>query len=263
MFRIDNFVIDRILRAYILDGPNGNLLGYLDQLTDATIEMSSESQDVTDAQGVLIKRFLRSKSATFQATNAILNLNVMGLALGSEKINAGGTVVFNMPASVLVKAGETVKLDGYVEGSENVYGMTGSGTATVKYEKDTEAAADKYSITTAGAVTLPTNKDETNYFIYYTKHVTKDGIKWVNSADKFPASVSIVIEAIGFDVCHVTGDPEVLVISSNSFQISPDVTINISGGDSQTLDFSGDFQVSFCDSDKSLFDIYIADDQDE
>lgn len=263
-FKINNFVIDRVLRAYLLDS-NDKLIGYLDQLTDATIEMGSESQDVTDAQGVLIKRFYRAKTATLNATSALLNLDVANLQLGSKKVEADGTAStqFDVPYSTVVKKGSTATLKGVKTGSVHVYGLTNSGNVTVEYEADTTADTTHYAITTGGVLTPPTNDEETQYFVFYTRSVTDNGVKYTNSANEFPQSVKIRIESIGYDACNVTApEPQILIISSDSFNISPDASISISGGDTQTIDFSGEFAASYCSEDKSLFEIYCVDDSE-
>lgn len=259
MFKIDNFVIDRVLRAYLLDNED-NLIGYLDDLNECSIDMSSESQDVRNSQGVLVRRFYRSKTASLTATNALFNLNIAALKLGSDKTTADGTTTFTMPMSTVVKSGTTtVTLTNAKIDTVKVYGLTNSGSATVEYGKDTSAAANKFAVSSGGVVTLPTTTDEDKFFIYYTKTVTS-GVKYVNSADKFPRTVKIRIECQGYDVCQQAGDPDILVIAGDSFQISPDTNLSLSGGEEQTIDFSGEFASSYCSEDRELFSIFISED---
>lgn len=76
-FKIDDFIIDRIQMAIAEEPTSGNLLYTLTQLSEATIDTTAESVDAVDATGVLVKRFWRSKAASFSATNAVMNLSVM------------------------------------------------------------------------------------------------------------------------------------------------------------------------------------------
>ena len=261
MFKIDNYVIDRVLRAYLLDNDD-NLIGYLDQLTDTSIELSAETTDVNDARGVLIKRFYRAKQANLSATNALFNFGVAGLVTGSELVYATSEDTFTMPMSTVVQAGKTVTLNGVVDGSIKVYGLTASGTATKEYAKGSSASATEWAITSAGVLTPPSAADEVQYFVYYTKTVTS-GQKFVNSADKFPASVKIRIEVLGYDTCSVTSQtPQLMVIAGDNFQLSTDTTIQV-GGDTQTIDFSGTFGTSYCSVDKELFSIYMCEDEED
>ena len=264
MFKVDNYVIDRVLRGYLLND-NDEILGYLDQLTDVTIDMNAETRDITDARGVLIKRFYESKSAELSATNALFNFNVAGLALGSSATTADPDaetpVTFTMRKSLVVKAGETATITGIVSGSLKVYGLTTSGSLTKEYEADTTADATHYSITSGGVLTPPTATDETQYFVYYKKTITS-GMQFVNKADEFPRSVKLVLEVAGFDVCHTTADePLLMVIEGDNFQISPETSIAI-GGDEQSINFSGSFASSYCSTNKELFSISIEEDED-
>lgn len=265
MFKVDNYVIDRVLRAYLLND-NDEVLGYLDQLTDVTIDMNAETRDITDARGVLIKRFYQSKSADLSATNALFNFNVAGLALGSTATTADPDAVpaitFNMRKSFVLEAGKTETIKNLVAGSLKVYGLTTSGSVTKEYEADTTADATHYSITSAGVLTPPTNDDETQYFVYYTKTITS-GMQFINKADEFPRSVKIVIEVVGYDVCHTTADePLLMVIEGDNFQISPETSIQI-GGDDQSINFSGSFASSYCSPNKELFSISIEEDEED
>ena len=265
MFKVDNYVIDRVLRAYLLNDQD-EIIGYLDQLTDVTIDMNAETRDITDARGVLIKRFYESKTAELSATNALFNFNVAGLALGSTATvadpDATSPITFTMRKSLEVKAGSTATITGIVAGSLKVYGLTTSGSITKEYEADTTADATHYSITTGGVLTPPTAADETQYFVYYKKTITS-GMQFLNKADEFPRSVRIVIECIGYDVCHTAADePLIMVIEGGNFQISPETSIAI-GGEDQNINFSGAFGSDYCSADKSLFTISIEGDDED
>lgn len=254
MFKIDNYVIDRVLRAYFLDNDD-NLIGYLDQLTDTSIEMSAETTDVNDARGVLIKRFYRSKNATLTASSALWNFGVAGLILGSEREYASNEKSFTMPTSVIVKKGDTATLKNFVSGSVKVYGLTAEGSATQEYAKGDVASATEYSLTNGGVFTPPTAEDEVQYFVYYDKTVTS-GQKFINKADEFPKSVKIRIEVLGYSICETTSQtPQLMIIAGDNFQLSTDTTLQI-GGEDQSISVSGDFASSYCSTDKELFSIY-------
>lgn len=263
MFKVDNYVIDRVLRAYLLNDKE-EIIGYLDQLTDVSIDMNAETRDITDARGVLIKRFYESKTAELSATNALFNFNVAGLALGSTATvadpDAAKPVTFEMRKSLEVKAGSTATITGVKAGSVKVYGLTNSGSITKEYAADATADATHYSITSAGILTPPTSPDETKYFVYYTKTIT-EGMQFVNKADEFPRTVRIIIECIGYDTCRTNADdPLVMVIEGGNFQISPETSIAI-GGEDQKINFSGAFGSDYCSADKSLFTISIESDE--
>lgn len=61
MFKLDDIIIDRIQMAVATDF-NDNPLYTLTQLSEATIDITAESVDAVDRDGVLIKRFWRGKT---------------------------------------------------------------------------------------------------------------------------------------------------------------------------------------------------------
>ena len=81
MFRLGNFNIDEIIQGAAEDF-SGNLLYTLDQLSSASIEISSESQDITDKNGNIVRTIYKSKQGTFNATNAFLHPQIMNAASG-------------------------------------------------------------------------------------------------------------------------------------------------------------------------------------
>ena len=109
MFRLGNFNIDEIIQGAAEDF-SGNLLYTLDQLSSASIEISSESQDITDKNGNIVRTIYKSKQGTFTATNAFLHPQIMNAASGSDIEQATATHPVVMPRFQLLKAGATVTL---------------------------------------------------------------------------------------------------------------------------------------------------------
>ncbi len=60
-FKLDDMLIDRIIMATAEDF-QGNVLYTLTQLQNASINITAESNDVTDRDGTVIKRFWRGKT---------------------------------------------------------------------------------------------------------------------------------------------------------------------------------------------------------
>ena len=138
---------------------------------------------------------------TFTATNALINLNIVGAASGSGKIQAtdepGKTI--SMPAIKVVKAGQTLDLTTtnsvYQNGTEKVHALANNGTMGDRYEKGTAASATEYSITEQGRFTPPTTTGVSQYIIEYNRTV-KDGAAILNKADKFPGTVRLVLKVL-------------------------------------------------------------------
>ena len=61
-FKLDDFVVDRILYGVAESTTEGDLLYTLTQLSDASISVTADSKDSLDRDGTLIKRFYTGKS---------------------------------------------------------------------------------------------------------------------------------------------------------------------------------------------------------
>ena len=159
-FTLDDLVIDRIQMA-IAEKSDGTLLYTLTQLSEATIETTAESKEAKSAEGSLIKKFYQGKAGTFSAKNAMINLNVIGAASGTDKVVASESAMIQMPKIVIVKKGtSTVKLvDGtnetLVAGTVKVNALGNNGAMGKAYKLGTgEASATDFKID-GNTLTLP------------------------------------------------------------------------------------------------------------
>lgn len=263
-FKLGDLIIDRIQMGYA-EKFDGTPLYVLSQLSDASIEISAESKDTTDKDGVLIKRFWRAKTGTFTATNAMLNLNILAAQSGNEAqiAGSGANESIVMPRIIITQANETVTLTGYSSGVSDraitVNALDTNGSMGKAYTLGTTASATEFAVS-GTTLTLPTDTNETQYIIKYDRAVTK-GVKILNSADKFPKTVKLTLKALCVDPCHAD-ELKGCYIVLPSFQPSPETTIAL-GGDDTSIDFTGDLQVNYCSATKDLYTVYFCPDDDE
>lgn len=239
------------------------------QLNETTIDISADSSDVTDAQGNLVYRKYQGKTGEVSGTNAFINLAVIETlsATDAEIATADNGIV--MPIITTVTAGQTLDITNYVEGSVVVNGLNAKGSLGTKYTLGSAAGETEFAIVTTEAdgdtpasvtLTPPTDASETQYIVKYKKTVYS-GAKIVNSGDKFPTSHELYFKALAVDPCDKENFKGV-VIRIPSFMPSPELSLNISGGDSQTMDFSGAMMIDSCSTDKVLFELYFIDEDE-
>lgn len=230
-------IVDRIQMAY-LETTSGDPIGVLTQLSEATLEVSAESTDAVDKDGTLIKRFWRGKTGTFTATNAMLNLNVMGQMSGSAKEVASDSAnLTSVPGLKVVKIGETATLTGFVADTAKVNYLYNNGTMG-----DT-VVTSAYTLGSDGAFTAPTtapSADIDRVIVRYDRD-TASGVAVRNKADKFPSTIRVILKVLIVDPCDAS-QLRAAIIDIPSFQPSPEVSITFSSDG--TLDFSGDLQVN-------------------
>ena len=256
-FKLGDVIIDRIQYG-VAEDFEGNLLYVLSQLTEATINISAESKEAKDKDGTLVKKFWRGKTGTFEAKNAMLNLNVVGSSSGADPLFASATKKITIPKIVTVNKGETIRLDGVVEGTVQVNAYGANGTMGKSYAFGTAASNTEYALA-SGTLTPPTDEDVERYIVKYDRSV-ENGIAVYNKADQFPGTVKLTLKALCVDPCEADTLRACYIVLP-SFQVSPEVSMNLQT-DSQ-LDYKGDLQVAYCSLDKTLYEFYMAADDEE
>lgn len=264
MFTLDDIVIDRIQMA-IAEKSDGTLLYTLTQLSEASIETTAESKESRSAEGSLIKKFYQGKAGTFNATNAMINLNVISAASGTDKVIGTSNAMIRMPKILIVKKGTlTVDLvDGtnetLVAGTVKVNALGNNGAMGKAYTlASTTASATEFALS-GNTLTLPTDSTADRFVVKFDRNAA-NAIKITNSSDKFPDTVKLTLKALAVDPC----EPDTLrscYIIIPSFQVSPELTITLTT--EGTLDYKGDMQISYCSADKELYTIVMCGDDEE
>ena len=163
MANFDSLVIDRVLEI-VGENSDGDLLYLLNNLSNVSINTTSESKDKTDALGVLIKRFYTSKSVEVSADCNLLSFSMLSQTFGTDKIIASkeskilapkilhidttGIKEYTIPEKLKPKAPLT-----------KLYALEANGTLGKAYTASTTAAptADTFVYTEdSGKITLPT-----------------------------------------------------------------------------------------------------------
>lgn len=257
-FKLGDIIIDRIQYGFAEDF-DGNPLYALSQLSEATINISAESKEAKDKDGTLVKKFWRGKTGTFEAKNAMVNVNVIGSASGIDPEYATSEKTISMPKIITVNANSTATLTDYVEGTVTVSAFGANGNMGKTYTKGTAASATEYALTEEGAFTPPTDENEVRYIVKYNRTV-KEGLAIYNKADKFPNTVKLTLKALCVDPCE-TDTLRACYIVLPSFQVSPEISLALQT-DTQ-LDYKGDLQVDYCSLDKNMYEFYYAADDEE
>ena len=179
-----------------------------------------------------------------------------------------------MPYITTVKAGETLDITGYVKDTIVVNALY-NGAMGQEYKLGSQASESEFAIKHTDAVstpgqddyvaasdvlTPPTDTNEVEYVVKYTKEV-KSGTKIVNSADKFPKAHELYFKALAVDPCDKENFKAV-IIRIPSFIPSPEFTLALQGGDSQTMDYKGAILADTCSADKVLFEVYFIDEDE-
>lgn len=259
MFKLGDFAFDRMISA--VAEANGKVQYILTQLQSATIETTAEAKEINDKDGNLVRKTYNSKKGTFTAPNAMCNVNILNASTGNELELATTEKPIDMPKFVTLKAGETVKLEAFVEGTISVTGVYGNGASGVSYSQAITASATEYGLTEAGVLTAPKVKGEDAPDKFLVKYMRKNttGAVIRNSADKVPSTVSLTIKALYIVPCEQSVKAAYIYIPN--FNVDPNVSISTTT-DTQ-LEYKGDLGVDLCADKKDLYVIYFPDDEED
>lgn len=264
-FKLGDVIVDRLQFGYGAKA-NGTPLYALTQLKEASIDITADSTDITDKDGNLVYRKYSGKKGEVTATNAFLNLAVVEAlsATDAEIATAENGIV--MPIITTVDAGKTLDITGYVEGSVVVNALNTKGSMGEEFKLGSNATATEFGITKVSegnksTLVPPTADGEVQYIVKYKKTV-HSGAKITNNGDKFPKSHELFFKALVVDPC----DKEFLraaIVHIPSFIPSPEFSLALQGGDTQTMDYKGAMMLDTCSANKELFSLYFIDEVEE
>lgn len=163
-FRLGDIVVKDILYAMASNITTGDPLYILTQLSEASIAITADSNDITDKDGNIVLRNFRSKSGEFSATNAFINMNVMAAAGATTDLAAVGNALVAPKIIKVAKSATAAVLQDVVTGSITVNQYFGDGNLGKAYELGTTASATEYSIT-SGSTTVYSFPDVTASYV--------------------------------------------------------------------------------------------------
>lgn len=247
---MNNFVIDRVLRA-VGKSKDGDVLFAINQVTNPSLSVTSETSEAVDALGSRIAVFNRAKSCEFSAENALFDMALMAQQAGSEEGVTRGSVKA-VPAFDPIEDGKLAHTPVNVDAIK-IYELNGDGSFGVEIKKSNDGGTDGgYVLGEENAVTLPEGKKGIAVYEYDADKA----VAVVNSATEFPKACQLILEVLGCDVCNQEELIYAYLIFPN-FKISPD--FDWSMATDGTHPFSGTAMQNYCDEKKELYKLVIVD----
>lgn len=261
---LDQLMIDRVVDGWFED-KDLKLLAVLSQLSNLSINMTAESKDKTDAQGVLIKRFFTAKNVEVTGENAVFSLNLFAIQAGTEK-KTGNDVT--LPRILQIKKTDSPYAlpDTPNEGTMIVYGTFDNGLVNtdVQYTKDDTAGPGTYAVAESGGVTtitLPTDATDTVQIKYeYTVKSGDIAARVDVLSNTFPKECKATFRVLASDICD--GETvRALYIVFPRFQMSPEFDWTVDT--ESTQGFTAQAFKDYCGKNQQMFYVAIAEDSDE
>ena len=257
-FKLGDVIIDRLQFGY--GALADKALYALTQLKEATINITADSTDVKDKDGNLVYRKYSGKTGEITATNAFLNLAIAEIVSATDAEVATADKAIVMPIFKIVKAGETLDITDAVADSFVVNALSTNGSLGKAYTKGADVSQTEFKVD-ENTLTPPTDTNEVQYLVKFKKNV-KSGAKVTISGDKYPKAHELYFKALAVDKCEI-GSYRACIIHISSFMPSPEVSLALQGGDSQTMDYKGAILTNACSTSQDMVEIYFVDEEEE
>lgn len=258
--KVNNFVIDRIIRGIMTSTADGSYMWSINQITDPALNITSETAEAVDALGSRIAVFNRGKSAEFTANNSLFDLGLFAAQNGVEVQEATALVPITTPMFDEIKlvSGTTAYALSEVplDAPSKVYKMNGDGTLGTAYGRNGTAADEDefFYDSTNHKVTPPTSLTAGDRIFVMYDYALEGGTAVTGDAVNFPKAGKFILEVLGADVC----DPTTLI---HAYLIFPNAKLDANVDISFTTDGNHPFtiqcQQSYCDNEKILYQLII------
>ena len=258
-FKLGDVIIDRLQFGY--GALSDKALYALTQLQNATIDITADTTDITDKDGNLVYRKYSGKKGEITATNSFLNFAIAEIVSANDAEVATEEKTIVMPIFKIVKAGSTLDVTDAVEDSFVVNALSTAGGLGKAYTKGADVSGTEFKVA-ENVLTPPTDPDEVQYLVKFKKNV-KSGAKVTISGDKYPKAHELYFKALAVDRCHINDGYRAVVIHVPSFIPSPEVSLALQGGDSQTMDYKGAILTDTCPVNQDMIELYFIDEEED
>lgn len=261
-FDARNFVIDHVLRGVMYHSSTGEILWSINQITDPTLNVASETTDAVDALGNRILSFDRAKTAEFSAANSLFDLGLLAAQSGTTKKLAAAGAKIRIPKffeAEIPASGTTITLPKAPVGTgaagiPYIYKMNGDSSLSTRYSYAVSASANAFTFT-GTTLTFPTGLTPgMKLFIPYEYEADgeeNNGAAAVDAtATNFPTAGKFVMEVLGSDPCDVSTKYYAYLIFPSAKLVGQfDITFTTEG----THPFTIQANQAYCDNVKRLF----------
>lgn len=266
MATVTSVIPDIIQRVVGRNRLTAEILFITGKIANGSLATDAQEVTKTDAEGSVIQRWMNAKTATFTGDETFWNLD-----LYSQQLNGEGKTIGTTGSGVVVPISDPIKtytaedtLTTYVlQYSAANVGTTAApaykisvctlnkdGTPNKKFKLGTEAGTGvfEYDATThtltfaSGAIAVGDK-----LFVEYDFN-SEDCVAVIDSADKFPEDIEIVVEGLFKDACS---NAQAGYTVFPKAQLSASTTASF--GRTDTFPFSFSAQQDYCDENKQLF----------
>ena len=276
---LNSIAIKQIIGAWAFDSSE-EIKWMCSQVENLQITQDGETTEKQDANGSTIFSIDRNKSCQISFDSSVLDLSLIAALNGTERIDAGEGAgqAINVPYIERFTITSDNISDKFITLTKTPVGgssakisfhvLTTDGSLDTNYAQDSETTTTTFKYETSGnKVMLPTNNASgaatgavtltagTRVEVIYEYAVTA-GVKVVNAADKFPDAAKVRFLVLAVDLCDQTKVRALWITAKNA---KPETGNTIGFNLEDTISVTLNLAYSYCDTDKSFYEITVAD----
>jgi hypothetical protein len=190
------YALDRVLSVAgteVTENNDGKVLFLADQIVDPSLSFTSETEDIVDAMNNVVMVLENGRGATFSASNAFFNTQILAAQVGSE-VSTDATPITKYDIVKLAEDGQAT-LTATATGDAKAYKLTNDGSLTT-------AAPVTCTVEDKVATIADAKKDE-KYLITYTANITPKE-KITAFADAKNKLMNVTAEVLLKELCNET-----------------------------------------------------------
>ncbi len=268
---INSIAIKQIVGAWAFDSAD-KIKWMCSQAENLKINQDGQTTEKKDAQGSTIFSIDLAKSCQITFDSSVLDLSLVAALNGTTRIDADSDHPINVPNIERFTLKTADVTNGYVSLNEapiatsgfhriSFHTLTADNSLEDNYEQVASAATSTkfYYDSANNRIYFPTNsdvfKEGCKIEIIYEYQVTA-GVQVVNAADKFPDASKVRFLVLAVDLCDQTRVRALWLTAKNA---KPSVSNTVGFSLEDTISVTLNCAYDYCDSDKSFYDISIAD----
>ncbi len=238
-----------------------SLMWSINQVTDPSLSVTSETAEAVDALGSTIATFNRGKAAEFSANNSIFDLGLLAAQNGTDVKEATSAATVSTPKFDTIVVADTVTqyslAETPVEAPEKIYLLNGDGTLGTAFTASTSATATTFVYDdSTNKITIPTGLSAGAQLMAIYDYASESATYMQADAVNFPKAGRFVLEVLGIDVCDPTTQIHAYIEFPNA---KLDANVDISFTTDGNHPFTIQAQQAYCDAEKILYRIIIPD----
>ena len=185
------FALDRVLSVAGTDVIDGKVLFLADQIVDPSLSFTSETEDIVDAMNNVVMVMENGRGATFGASNAFFNTQILAAQVGGE-VTSGAEEITKYDIVTLGEGGKATLTSTAKGATAKVYKLSSDGSLTTAEAVDGTIAE--------GAVTVTGAAAGDKVLVVYTAEVTASE-KLSAFADAKNKLMNVTAEVLLRDLC--------------------------------------------------------------